>query len=356
MTLRAKLVWGFLLVALGALLLAFATSNLGLYSTMMGMHHGMSMPHRAMEMPDFMAAAFRWSLWASLAAFTFAGLVGVFTAERITRSLRGLREAAAQLDLRDLSRRVPVVGHDEVAELAATFNRMCARLEADEGSRRQFLADTAHELRHPLAVLQGHLDLMLDGKVEPSAEALLPIQDEVIRLTRLVHDLRDLSLAEVGRLSLHLTTVEPATLLTSVMANMDPVATAKDVELISEIAPGLPALRADPDRLRQVLVNLLANALHYTPPGGRIRVEAITLENELRVSVSDSGPGISPEDLPHIFDRFYRVDRARSRGTGGSGLGLAIVRSLVELHGGQVTAESTPGRGSRFLVTLPMRS
>lgn len=175
MSLRAKLVWGFLFVALGALLLAFATSNLGLYTSMMGMHNGLMGMHMPMGLPEFLAAALRWSFWASLAALVFAGLVGVLTADRITRSLRDLRDAAAELDLRDFSRRVPVVGKDEIAELAMTFNRMCDRLEADERSRRQLLADTAHELRHPLAVLQGHGDLMQDGKVELSPESLLPI-------------------------------------------------------------------------------------------------------------------------------------------------------------------------------------
>lgn len=356
MSLRAKLIWGFVLVALGALLLSFATSNLGLYSTMMRMHHGASMSHEAIGPQEFMAAALRWSLWSSLAAFSFAGLVGALTAERITRSLRSLRDAAARLDLRDLSRRVPVEGGDEIAELATTFNRMCDRLEADERSRRQLLADTAHELRHPLAVLQGHLDLMQDGKVELTHESLLPMQDEVIRLNRLVADLRDLSLAEVGKLSLHLTTVDPESLIQGLLANMGPVAVAKEAELVGEVVPGIPSLKADPDRLRQVLVNLLSNALHYTPQGGKILLRAWAEGDHLFISVADTGPGISPADLPHVFDRFYRADKSRSRGTGGSGLGLAIVRSLVELHGGKVVAESAPGQGSRFTVQLPIRS
>jgi two-component system sensor histidine kinase BaeS len=356
MSLRAKLIWGFVLVALGALLLSFAASNLGLYSTMMRMHHGSMMSHQPVGPQEFMAAALRWSLWSSLAAFSFAGLVGAVTAERITRSLRSLRDAAARLDLRDLSRRVPVEGRDEIAELAATFNRMCERLEAGERSRRQLLADTAHELRHPLAVMQGHLDLIQDGKVVLTQESLLPIQDEVIRLTRLVADLRDLSLAEVGKLSLHLTAVDVEALLQGLLANLGPVAAAKEVALIGEVAPEIPILQADPDRLRQVFVNLLSNALHYTPPGGRIELRAWLEGGELRASVADSGPGISPEDLPHIFERFYRADKSRSRETGGSGLGLAIVRSLVELHGGRITVESAPGQGSRFTVHLPVPS
>lgn len=355
MSLRAKLIWGFVLVALGALLLSFAASNLGLYSTMIGMHHGGMMRHQPMDPEVFMTAALRWSLWSSLVAFGIAGLIGAFTAGRITRSLLSLRNAVAQIDLRDLSRRVPEEGKDEITELASTFNLMCERLEAGEHSRRQLLADTAHELRHPLAVMQGHLDLMQDGKVEISQESLLPIQDEVIRLTRLVADLRDLSLAEVGKLSLHPAALDLGALLNGLLANLGPVAAAKEITLSTEISGDLPTFQADPDRLRQVFVNLLSNALHYTPPGGRVEVRAWQDAEEYRVSVSDTGPGIAPEDLPQIFDRFYRADKSRTRGTGGSGLGLAIVRSLVELHGGRVLVESTPGRGSRFTVTLPVQ-
>lgn len=354
MTLRAKLVWGFVLVALGALLLSFATSNLGLYSSMMRFHHGPMMGHQPMDPEAVMTAALRWSLWSSLAAFGIAILVGTFTAGRITRSVLHLRDAAAQIDLRDLSGRVPVEGDDEIADLASTFNRMCERLEAGERSRRQLLADTAHELRHPLAVLQGHLDLMQDGKVEINQESLLPLQDEVIRMTRLVADLRDLSLAEVGKLSLRPAAVDPGALLNTLLTNLAPVAAAKEITLTAQIPPDLPTLRADPDRLRQVLVNLLSNALHFTPSGGRVEVQVLEEGGEFRLTVVDTGPGIAPEDLPHIFDRFYRADKSRSRGTGGSGLGLAIVRSLVELHGGRVTAESAPGQGSRFTVSLPI--
>lgn len=356
MSLRAKLIWAFVLVAAGALLLAFATSNLGLHASMWAMHYRMHGAPMGWDVPLFLRAALTWSVWGSLAALGIAAVVGVMTANRITRPLRDLRDAAAQLDLRDLSRRVPVVGQDEIAELAAAFNRMCDRLEADERSRRQLLADIAHELRHPLAVMQGHVDLLQDGKVEMTPEALLAIQDEIIRLNRLVGDLRDLSLAEVGRLSLHLTTVSPEAVLRSLMADLGPVAAAKGVNLELAVPPGLPHLVADPDRLRQILVNLLTNALRYTPPGGRVLVEAEARAGELWVSVTDSGPGIDPADLPHVFDRFYRADKARTRETGASGLGLAIVRSLVELHGGRVTAESEPGKGSRFTVILPMRA
>ena len=365
MSLRAKLTWAFVAVVFVALVLAFAGFNIGLYTGMGRMMHRGMMGRQGMmavqpgppwaRPPEDYPGTLRWSLVTSLAAFAVAGGVGAWTAGKITRSLRHLTEAAQHLALRDLSRRVPVEGDDEIAELARTFNRMGERLEAEERARRQLLADTAHELRHPLAVLKGRLDLMQDGKVPLEQEALLPLQDEVIRLTRLVGDLRDLSLAEVGGLSLHLTRVDLRELLTGLVSNLEAVAEGKAIQLTAEISDDLPPIQADPDRIRQVFVNLLSNALQYTPEGGRVGLIAQrTAGGQIRVSVTDTGPGIPPEDLPLIFDRFYRSDKSRSRATGGSGLGLAIVRSLVELHRGRVEVRSQVGIGTTFLVFLPV--
>lgn len=283
-----------------------------------------------------------------------AAAAGAFTAGRITRRLTRLGAAVERLDMRDLSLRVPVEGEDEVAALARGFNRMVDRLEAVERVRREHFADIAHELRHPLAVLQGRLEMLQDGVVPLTGEQVLYLQDMVLSLNRLVGDLRDLSLAEVGRLSLRLAPVDLSAMIEELRENMEPVAADKSIALLAEVAPDLPRVHGDADRLRQVLVNLLANALHYTPQGGRVEVRAWHEGSQVRVTVSDTGPGIAPENLPHIFDRFYRADKARARSTGGSGLGLAIVRSLVTLHGGTVRADSRPGEGSRFTVTLPV--
>ncbi|HLN59966.1 MAG TPA: HAMP domain-containing sensor histidine kinase [Symbiobacteriaceae bacterium] len=368
MKLRAKLTWAFVLVVLLTLIPALMMLNMGAWRSAhmgpgprFGMGHMMGAPPRTPPATteaeearqNYMLMVRVWSGWAGLAALALAGATGWFTAGRITRSLRHLRDAAHHLDLRDLSRRVPVEGKDEIAELAATFNLMSERLEAEERSRRQLLADVAHELRHPLAVMKGRLDLMQEGKVPVDDEALLPLQDEVIRLTRLVGDLRDLSLAEVGGLSLHLAPLEMGALLDTLLVNLEPVAAAKEIRLTADVAPDLPPVQADPDRIRQVLVNLLSNALQYTPEGGSVTVTAGAANRAVTVSIADTGPGIAPEDLPHVFNRFYRADKSRSRATGGSGLGLAIVRSLVELHQGQITVESEPGRGTCFTVTLP---
>lgn len=359
MSIRTRLVRAFLLVALVALILSFLGLNVGMYVTMVRLHGGGMMAHGQPMMGEaggFMAATFRWSLWSSLAALTLAALTGYWTAGRIARPVRHLRDAAGLLDLRDLSKRVPVESEDEIGELARTFNRMCDRLEAEDRSRRQLLADTAHELRHPLAVMQGHLDLLLDGKEEPSVEAILPLQDEVTRLTRLVGDLRDLSLAEVGQLSLRMCPVDVGEQVERLMMNLEPVAQAKEIQLVAEVAEGLPIISGDPDRIRQVILNLLTNALQYTPSGGQVIIGVSEAAGEVRVQVVDTGPGIDPENLPHVFDRFYRGDKSRARGTGGSGLGLAIVRSITELHGGRVEVQSSRGSGTSFVVHLPAKT
>lgn len=350
-----KLAWAFILVALLALVLAFVGLNAGLYASMMGMHQAHMISHGEMLTSQDFGSTLRWSLFSSLAAFVLAGATGWWTAGRITRSLTHLRDAARRADLRGLSLRVPVEGTDEIADVAAAFNHMGERLEAEERSRRQLLADTAHELRHPLAVLQGRLELMQDGLVPLNQEALLPLQDEVIRLTRLVGDLRDLSLAEVGGLSLQLKSVDAGALLETLLGNLEAVAAAREIRLRAEVAPDLPPVQADPDRIRQVFVNLLSNALQYTAPGGEVTLRAWHRGGQVHLRFCDTGPGIAPTDLPHIFDRFYRADKSRTRATGGSGLGLAIVRSLVELHHGTVTVDSQLGAGTCFTVVLPVQ-
>lgn len=356
MSLKARLTWAFLLTVLMALVLAVVGLNLGLYSMMVGHHQGETMGPGHMMTMGSLGDVLRWSVGAGLAAFVIAGVTGWLMAERITRSLRHLRDAASDLDLRDLSQRVPVEGTDEISEVATAFNRMCDRLERTERSRRQLLADVAHELRHPLTLLQGRLDLMQEGRVPIDAEALLPLEDEVLRLTRLVGDLRDLSLAEVGGLALHRQRLDLGQQVSDLLGAMEPLAEEKGIGLAGEIAPNLPAISADPGRMRQVLTNLLLNALQYTDPGGRVTVRVQADHGGIQVQVCDTGRGIPDSDLPHIFDRFYRVEKSRSRESGGSGLGLAIVRSLVELHGGGVMVQSSEGEGSCFTVVLPKTS
>ncbi len=331
-SLRRRLAWAFLAVAGISWLVAYGATRAGFLQG--AGHHPTPLPILFL-------------------ALGVAAVAGAITAGRITGSLMRLRNAVERIDLRDLSPRVPVEGRDEVAALARAFNGMADRIAAEERVRRQLFADVAHELRHPLAVLKGRLDMMQDGSAPVDAEQVLHLQDGVIALTRLVSDLRDLSLAEVGQLSLQVESVDVGALIGDLRENMDPVAADRGVTLAADVAAGLRPVAADPDRMRQVLVNLLANALQHTPTGGRVDVRVTAAGRQVVVEVADTGPGIPAEDLPHIFDRFYRTDQSRSRDTGGSGLGLAIVRSLVTLQGGTVDVTSEVGAGTRFRVTMP---
>jgi two-component system, OmpR family, sensor histidine kinase BaeS len=288
-----------------------------------------------------------------LAAATIAA--AVFTA-LFSHRLQSLRLGVETLNLRTLDVRVPVEGRGAVADLAQSFNRMVDRLAAEERVRRQLFADVAHELRHPLAVLKGRLEALQDGVLPLEQAEILHLQDMVIGLSRLVDDVRDLSLADVGQLSLTLTPTDLGALVQEVSESLGPLAEDRTIALSVETPPLAP-VTADRDRLRQVLVNLVTNALRYTPAGGSVGTATRDSGPDAVIEVWDTGPGIDPGSQDRIFDRFYRGDQARSRATGGSGLGLAIVRSLVELHGGSVSVRSPdgPAGGSRFIVRLPRR-
>ncbi len=295
----------------------------------------------------------RRAIWlAALLGAAVAAVVGTIGARRITAPLRGLADAARRIGGGDLNARVEVGGDDEVGEVARTFNAMADELRRADESRRQLLADIAHELGTPLTVLQANVEGILDGVVETSPEKMAALHTQVQILARLTKDLRDLSLAQQGRLPLDRRPLDLAVLVREVADLSRPVAEDKGVTLGVSAAPPL-TVWADQDRMAQVLHNLVANAVRYTESGGRIAISAGRSDGDVQVEVADTGVGISPEELPHVFDRFYRVDRSRSRATGGAGLGLAIVRHLVEAHGGRVWVRSTPGVGSTFGFALP---
>ncbi len=301
-------------------------------------------------------------LWLTGLLATAMGVgLGVLIARRLAAPLAGLAAGARRIAAGQLGERVPVVGPAELRTVATAFNEMAAALEAGEAQRRQMVADIAHELRTPLTVIQGNLRAMLDDVYPLSKDEVATIYETSLGLRRLVDDLRELSLAEAGRLELRPQPVAVAPLLAREVALFADLAATQAVTLLAATPPDTPAALADPERLAQVLHNLVSNALRHTPTGGsvtlRVTSDGRTADGSgapaLCFEVADTGAGIAPADLPHVFERFYRADRGRAREQGGSGLGLAITRQLVRLQGGQIGVESAPGQGSRFWFTLP---
>ncbi len=294
-----------------------------------------------------------------LIALAAALVVGFFIFRAITRPIDQLTRAAQQLAQGDLSARVIVddettrLGSDEISELGTAFNSMASHLQQSEQVRRDMTADIAHELRTPLTVMRGNLEAMLDGVYPFDAEHLSPVLNQVNLLARLVEDLRTLALAEAGQLLLAKRPTDLVALLQSVLTSFEAQATAQEVTLRADVDPALPVVEVDPDRIQQTIGILIANALRYTPPQGSITIAAQTDRAGVTIGVADTGSGIAPEDLPHVFDRFYRADKSRARESGGSGLGLTIAKSLVEAHGGSIAATSRPGQGTQLIICLP---
>jgi two-component system sensor histidine kinase BaeS len=282
--------------------------------------------------------------------------VSLILARRITSPVRALAHAAGQVASGSYTARIPQpAGGDELTTLAGAFNDMAEALHTSEQRRQQLLSDLAHELRTPLATIDGYLEGVGDGIMPSDQQTLQVLQAETARLRRLVDDLNAVSRAEEHQLDLHPTRCRPDKLITAAVQAAQAAYTAKDVTLTAKLDPRLPQVTADPDRIGEVLANLLNNALRHTPPGGHVEVTATTTpDRHVRVSVTDTGEGIPPELLERIFERFYRVDRARTPSTGGSGIGLTITRAIVHAQGGQIHAHSQgPGHGARFTITLP---
>lgn len=292
------------------------------------------------------------------AAGTIAALlVAWLMARRLTRPLASLTRAARNLAAGKRHEPITPPQDAELAELAYAFNTMAADLGRQEDLRRQLVADIAHELRTPLSVLRLQIESLEDGVEQPTPQTLGALGHQVTMLNRLVDDLRLLSLADAGQLALSIEPLNPGELLARTAAAAGARARQQAIDLRVETNGTLPPVCADAQRLAQILGNLVENALRYTPHGGTVTLRALLQQGAstpvVAFEVGDTGPGIAPEDLPHIFERFYRTDRARARETGGSGLGLAIVQRLVEAQGGQVSVHSTPGQGTTFTVTLP---
>ncbi len=290
-----------------------------------------------------------------LFTFIIGSLVGVISTRGLTAPLNKLAEAARAIGEQDLSQRVEVRGSREIQAVATAFNEMAQELENAEILRTTLLNDIAHELRTPLSVIQGNLRAILDDVYEMDKAEIARLYDQTRQLSHLVDDLRVLAQAEAQQLSLNLTKVEIVPWAQNIAAVFRPIAEQKEIKLRVEILGEHPLIQADRDRMTQVLHNLLNNAIQHTPANGIITVHVSQTETEFLLRVWDTGEGIDPEHLPHVFDRFYRADPARSRETGGTGLGLAISRAIIEAHGGNITVSSSgTGKGSQFSIQLPI--
>ncbi|MBI4674369.1 MAG: HAMP domain-containing protein [Chloroflexi bacterium] len=302
---------------------------------------------------EFLDRVNRSIVLAAFAAGVIALALGFILFRQITAPLNVLASASAKIAAGDLSARAAVPGNDEIARVARSFNAMADQLAQSESARRNMLADIAHELRNPLGVISSHLEAMLDGVFPPDMEHLASLHDETILLSRLVGDLRELALADAGQLTLTRAPTDLRALAERVVAAFQPQAHEQRITLTATFAE-TPAISLDAQRVEQVLRNLVANALRYTPPDGTVTVRVARAGNFARVSVQDTGAGIAPDALPFVFERFWRGDKARSRAQGNTGLGLAIAKQWVHAHGGQIGVESQPARGATFWFTLPL--
>ncbi|HMB90528.1 MAG TPA: HAMP domain-containing sensor histidine kinase [Rhodothermales bacterium] len=300
----------------------------------------------------FLRRTDRALLLAGLGALLLALLLGSVLARTYLRPLHTLTDATQAL-AKGEEVKVPVQSRDELGVLTEAFNKMSASLAKATALRQQMTADIAHDLRTPLTVLSGYLEIMRDGDLEPTPDRIGMMYTEALQLQRMVQDLRTLSLADAGELSLMLQPLAPADLLKRADDAFAVQAEAKGIEISHNAAASLPQLHADPDRLAQVLANLISNALRYTPEGGQITLGARAEKQTMLLEVRDTGSGIPADALPHLFDRFYRVEKSRERKQGESGLGLAIAKSIVEAHSGQINVTSEAGKGTTFTIRLP---
>ena len=300
---------------------------------------------------EYLARTNRTLIYATIIAAVIALFVGVVLARVLTKPLRDLTLAIRAMQSGELKQEVRVRSNDEVGELVGAFNKMSADLAHLSQLREQMTADIAHDLRSPLTVISGYLEILRDGSLEPSPERFDLMFKEAQRLQNLIEDLRTLSLADAGELKLYLAQHSSAELLRSVALGYEPLAKQKGVELKVDVDENLPTVSIDHGRMMQVVGNLVSNALRYTPQGGVITLKATRERGGVQWTIEDSGVGIPPEKLANIFDRFYRADASRQ--DGGSGLGLAIVKSIVEAHRGTIRAMSEVGSGTMMMIQLP---
>jgi histidine kinase len=369
--LGAKLFLSYLMVILvGAAVLGLATrftvpeafnSHMGLGlgpGAGQGMMQGNGAGRGAMSdlFQSFQASFNQALLLALLAAGVVAILISLLLSRGVVAPVRVLTTASQRIADGHYNERVPAAGSDELGQLAHSFNQMAEKLEQVESMRRQLIGDVSHELRTPLTAIKGSMEGLMDGVLPATPEIYQQIHQEADRLARLVDDLQELSRVEAGAYELKVRPLDVSVLAQTVIKRLSSQSESKHISVNFDLAPNLPPVLADEDRAMQVLTNLTGNALQYTPDGGKIFISGKRVDGEIQISVHDTGIGIPPEHLAHIFDRFYRVDKSRSRQSGGgSGIGLTIANALVEAHGGRIWAESAgEGQGSTFTFTLPI--
>jgi signal transduction histidine kinase len=287
-------------------------------------------------------------------AATISLVVARLMARGMTQPLRDMAAAARRMETGDYSVRVETRSRDEVGQLAAAFNRMSAELRSVEQSRRDLVANVSHELKTPIAAIRAHLENILDGVERPDPATLSVMLGQIERLGRLVDQLLELSRLESGEVPLRPEPIALRPLVDQLFSEIAVAMPRRDVSLENDVPDDLPRVMADAERVHQVLFNLVDNALRFTGAGGSVRISGRRRDGSVHIAVADTGSGIAPEHLPRLFERFYRVDHARARDEGGTGIGLAIARSVVEAHGGTISAESEPGRGSVFTFDLPV--
>lgn len=296
----------------------------------------------------------KWFLWGGLLAIGLAILLTFFLSRRILSPVKALIGASRRFGKGDFSHRVAYKSKGELGELAQSFNLMAEDIEQAQRLRRNMVADVAHELRTPLSNLKGYLEAINDGVIKPNKKTISSLNEEAESLSRLVADLQELSLADAGELHFTKQNQDLAKLIVETVAVLKPKANAKKISLTTDLPKELPSVNIDAHRIKEVLNNLIDNAIVHTDKGGKITITIQHQDNMLAVSVTDTGEGIAEKELPLIFERFYRVDKSRARATGGTGLGLTIAKRLVEAHGGTITVKSQPGQGSCFTFTLPV--
>ena len=351
-----RLLWKILLnvipvIGVTILVVWLAIDNLAATYFMRLMENYSIAPHDSHQM--FIEAVHRYLVWAALAALFLALLLSYLMTKRVLRPLSQMTQISHELSQGNFSNRVEVVSADEVGQLGSAFNLMADSLEQLEGLRKRMVADIAHELRTPLTNLRGYFEGLGDDVVPPSVDTFKMLEAETLRLVDLVDDLQQLSKAEAAEAFLQRQEIQLSLFIDQLLLLFDLRFQAKQIETDVQIDPLDIVLSADHDKLLQAFRNLLENALRYTPEGGQVQVVAEQLSDSVEISVANSGVEIDAQDLPFIFERFFRAERSRSREQGGAGIGLAIVKRVIEAHGGQVEAQSSDG-WTRIIVRLPL--